>query len=231
MPTVLITGANRGLGLEWTRQYLEAGWRVFATCRHPEAADALRGLIAGHGHATLYRLDVTSPQDLRSLQMDLETEPIDVLLNNAGVYLDKFDPGLGGLHFDAWEGSFAVNTLGPARVTEAFLDNVARSGRKLVVAITSHMGSIAEIGSPGAYAYRASKAALNAVMKGMSLELKGRGIGVLLLHPGWVRTRMGGPDGPLSPAQSVAGMRELVEGFTLDRSGSFLRYNGTVIPW
>jgi len=231
MPTILITGANRGLGLEWTRQCLEVGWRVIATCRHPEAAEDLRQAIAGHDQAVLYRLDVTDAQDLRSLRMDLETEPIDVLLNNAGVYLDKFDPGLGGLHFDAWERSFAVNTLGPARVTETFLDNVARSERKLVLAITSHMGSIAEIGAPGAYAYRASKAALNAVMKGMSLELKPRGVGVLLLHPGWARTRMGGPDGLLSAAQSVAGMRALMERFTLDQSGSFLRYNGTLIPW
>ena len=231
MPTALVTGANRGLGLEWTRQYLAAGWRVIATCRHPESADALRQTVAGHGQAHVCRLDVTSVQDLRSLQMDLETEPIDVLLNNAGVYLDKFDPGLGGLHFDAWERSFAVNTLGPARVTEAFLDNVARSERRLVVAITSHMGAIAEITSPGAYAYRASKAALNAVMKGMSLELMARGVGVLLLHPGWVKTRMGGPEGPLSPQQSVTGMRELVERFHLEQTGAFLRYNGTRIPW
>jgi NAD(P)-dependent dehydrogenase (short-subunit alcohol dehydrogenase family) len=231
MPTVLITGANRGLGLEWTRQYLAAGWRVIATCRHPEDATDLHATLGGHSKAFLYRLDVTDAQDLRSLRMGLETEPIDVLLNNAGVYLDKFDPGVGGLHFDAWEASFAVNTLGPARVTETFLDNVARSERRLVVAITSHMGSIAEINSPGAYAYRASKAALNAVMKGMSLELRARGVGVLLLHPGWVRTRMGGPDGPMSPEPSVASMRALVERFTLEQSGSFLRYNGTLIPW
>jgi NAD(P)-dependent dehydrogenase (short-subunit alcohol dehydrogenase family) len=231
MPTILITGANRGLGLEWTRQYLEAGWRVIATCRYPETAEELRQAVSGHGESAVYRLDVTDAQALRSLRMDLETEPIDVLLNNAGVYLDKFDPGLGGLHFDAWERSFAVNALGPARVTETFLENVARSKHKLVVAITSHMGSIAEIDSPGAYAYRASKTALNAVMKGMSLELKTRGVGVLLLHPGWVRTRMGGPDGRLTPAQSVASMRTLVERFTPDQTGRFLRYDGTVIPW
>lgn len=231
MPTLLITGANRGLGLEWTRRCLEADWRVIATCRHPEAAPELGALVARHPKAALYRLDVCDVQDLRSLRMDLETEPIDVLLNNAGVYLDKFDPGLGGLHFDAWERTFAVNTLGAARVTETFLDNVARSSARLVVAITSHMGSIAEIEAPGAYAYRASKAALNAAMRGMSLELKPRGIGVLLLHPGWVRTRMGGPEGMLSPAESVAGMLKLVEGFRLEHSGSFLRYNGTAIPW
>jgi NAD(P)-dependent dehydrogenase (short-subunit alcohol dehydrogenase family) len=231
MPTILITGANRGLGLEWARQSLEAGWRVIATCRHPEAAGELQRLVDGQDRATVHRLDVTDAQALQSLRLDLETEPVDVLLNNAGVYLDKFEPGLGGMHFDAWERSFAVNTLGPARVTEAFLDNLSRSELKLVVAITSHMGSIGEISAPGAYAYRASKAALNAVMKGLSLELKARGIGVLLLHPGWVQTRMGGPDAPLRPDQSVAGMRELVEGFSLDRTGSFLRYNGTLIPW
>lgn len=231
MPTILITGANRGLGLEWTRQCLEAGWRVIATCRHPESAEHLRQVVAGHPQAVIHRLDVTDVQDLASLRMELETEPIDVLLNNAGVYLDKSDPGLGGLHFEAWQPSFAVNTLGPARVTETFLDNLARGRRKLVVAITSHMGAIAEIESPGAYAYRASKSALNAVMKGMSLELKDRGVGVLLLHPGWVRTRMGGPEGRLRASESVAGMLALVDSFSLRQTGRFLRYDSTVIPW
>ncbi|MGC1954030.1 MAG: SDR family NAD(P)-dependent oxidoreductase, partial [Gammaproteobacteria bacterium] len=130
-----------------------------------------------------------------------------------------------------WEATFQVNTMGALRVTEAFVEHVARSARRLIVAITSHMGSIAEIEGPGSYYYRSSKAALNAAMKGLSLELKPRGIGVLLLHPGWVQTRMGGSSASLAASDSVAGMRRLLEQFTLADTGRFLRYNGTEIPW
>ncbi len=232
MPTILITGANRGLGLEWTRQYAEAGWRVHATCRHPEEADALRELAAARPGVSVAPLDVTRDDQLEGLAAALAGEAIDVLLNNAGVYFEKFDEdALGRIHYDQWEETFRVNTLGPVRVTEALAGAVARSGRRLVVAITSHMGSIAEIQSPGSYAYRSSKAALNAAMRGLSHELRPRGIGVLLLHPGWVRTRMGGPGAPLEAEESVRGMRALVEGFRPDRSGRFFRYNGSEIPW
>lgn len=206
-PSAMITGANRGLGLEWARQYAEAGWRVFASCRRPEEADDLRVLADGHPRVSVHRLDVTDSEELRTLQLDLEDARIDVLLNNAGVYLDKFMGDVGGIDYDVWLRSFAVNTLGAVRVSEAFIGQVARSEKKLVVAISSHMGSIAEIGAPGNYAYRSSKAALNAAMKGLSHALAPRGIGVLLLHPGWVKTRMGGPDAPLTPAQSVRNSR------------------------
>ena len=230
-PGMLITGANRGLGLEWARQYAEAGWRVHASCRHPGEADELRALAATHPGVSVHRLDVTDSEQLRTLQLDLEDASIDVLLNNAGVYLDKFMSDLGGIDYEVWLRTFAVNTLGAVRVSEAFVGQVARSGKKLVVAISSHMGSIAEIAEPGHYAYRSSKAALNAAMKGLSHALAARGIGVLLLHPGWVSTRMGGPDAMLTPAQSVRGMRALVDHFKPELNGRFFRYNGTEIPW
>jgi NAD(P)-dependent dehydrogenase (short-subunit alcohol dehydrogenase family) len=231
MPSVFITGANRGLGLEWVRQYAVAGWRVHASCRHPETAHELSALAAGYASLCVHRLDVTDAAQVRMLRLDPEQSAIDILVNNAGVYLDKFSGELGRLDFDAWRRTFEVNTLGAARVTEALSDRLAKSEKKLVVAITSQMGSIAEIASAGRYAYRASKAALNAVMKGLSLELKERGIGVLLLHPGWVETRMGGPSAPLTPEESVRGMRALVENFTPGMSGRFFRYNGIEIPW
>ena len=230
-PSVMITGANRGLGLEWARQYAEAGWRVFASCRRPEEADDLRVLADRHPRVSVHRLDVTDSEQLRTLQLDLEEARIDVLLNNAGVYLDKFMGDVGGIDYDVWLRTFAVNTLGAVRVSEAFIGQVARSEKKLVVAISSHMGSIAEIGAPGNYAYRSSKAALNAAMKGLSHALVPRGIGVLLLHPGWVGTRMGGPDALLTPAQSVRGMRALVESFRPEMSGRFLRHDGSTLPW
>ena len=231
MNTILVTGANRGLGLEWARQYAAAGWRVHATCRHPESAAELAALVSHHDTVSIHRLDVCDSEQIHTLQLDLEEARIDVLLNNAGVYLDKFASEFGGIDYEAWSRTFAVNTLGAVRVSEAFAGQVARSKKKLVVAITSHMGSITEITSAGNYAYRSSKAALNAAMKGLSWALMGRGIGVLLLHPGWVKTRMGGPDAPLAIGESVAGMRKLVDGFAPEMNARFFRYNGTEIPW
>ena len=230
MTSVLVTGSSRGIGLEWCRQYAEAGWRVFATCRHPQTADALRDLARPHPRLTVHRLDVADPESVYALRADLQDEAIDVLVNNAGVYFEKHAP-TAALRYDEWLQTLAVNTLGPVRVTEALGDLVARSHRRLVVTLSSHMGAIADIVTPGDTAYRSSKAALNAAMKGLAAALGERGVGVLLLHPGWVRTRMGGPDAALTPAASVAAMRTLVEAFRMDMSGRFLRYDGTEIPW
>lgn len=232
MPSIFITGSNRGLGLEWARQYALEAWRVFASCRHPEEATELNDLAERYPNLSVHRLDVTQQDEIQAMAADLDGENIDMLLNNAGVYLEKYDDTVGvGLSYDNWLYTLQVNTLGPARVTEAFIDHVARSKRRLIIAITSHMGSIAEISSPGSYYYRSSKAALNASMKGLSLELRSRGVSVVLLHPGWVQTRMGGPGAQITPTQSVSGMRTIVEHFRLADSGRFFRYNGTEIPW
>ena len=230
MSSVFVTGSNRGLGLEWCRQYAEAGWRVFATCRHPESADALHDLARIQPLLSVHRLDVTRPESVYAVRAELQNESIDVLVNNAGTYLEKYAP-TAELRYDEWRQTLEVNTLSPLRVTEALLELVARSQRRLVVAISSHMGSIAEISAPGDTCYRSSKAALNAAMKGLSIALGEHGIGVLLLHPGWVRTRMGGWDAPLTVAESVTGMRARVDAFSLDMSGRFLRYDGADIPW
>ncbi len=231
MPSILVTGANRGLGLEWCRQCLAAGWRVYATCRHPELARELQELAGGHAGLSLHRLDVTQPQDLGALRAELAEAPLDVLVNNAGVYLEKYAPDA-AIRYDEWLYTLAVNTLGAVRVSESFAHNVARSQRRLIVAVSSHMGSIADISSPGSYCYRSSKAALNAAMRGLALAYRPLGIGVLILHPGWVKTRMGGWDeAPLTPEQSVAGMRRLVEGYRPEMSGRFYRYDGQELPW
>lgn len=230
-PIVLITGSNRGLGLEWCRQYAQAGWRVLATCRFPAQAEELQQLEGEYSALTRHRLDVTDPDQIDALAKELADHPIDLLINNAGVYFEKYVQPEQATDYEAWAHTFRVNTMGAMRVSRAFLDHVRRSQKRLIVAITSHMGSIAEIDSPGSYYYRSSKAALNAAMKGFSLELRPQQIGVLLLHPGWVRTRMGGPNGPLSPQESVKGMRILVDAFRLADSGRFLRYDGSEIPW
>lgn len=232
MPKVLVTGSNRGLGIEWVRQYAAEGWRVFATCRHPAEANELNKLAAKQETLTIHRMDVTRQDEISALARELLNESIDVLINNAGIYLEKYDgTNLDKLRFDDWELTLRVNTLGCLRVTSALKEMVARSERRLVVAISSHMGSITEIANAEGYYYRSSKAALNAAMRGLSLELKPLGMGVLILHPGWNNTRMGGPDAPFRPIDTVSGMRQIIEGFSLKNTGQFLRFDGVEIPW
>ena len=232
MHTVLISGSNRGLGLEWARQYAAAGWRVHATCRNPEEAVSLQQLAGENPKVAVHRLDVTQAEEIDQLCAELGDAPIDLLVNNAGIYRERWGRDtLGQINYTDWLDTLAVNSLGPMRLSEALIDNLAHSERRLIVAITSHMGSIAEIGSPNDSAYRSSKAALNAAMKGLALDVGSRGIGVLLLHPGWVRTRMGGEQAPLSTQESVAGMRRLVAMYQPHQSGHFFRYDGSEIPW
>lgn len=232
MASVLITGSNRGMGLEWVRQYAAAGWRVYATCRYPEEAEELLQLAESQPLVSILKLDVTRPDDVQVVAGALGESPIDILVNNAGVYFERWGQDkLGQIDYGDWQTTFSVNTLGAMRVSEALIDLIARSERRLIVTITSHMGSIAEILTPNDYAYRSSKAALNAAMKGLSLEVAERGVGILLLHPGWVRTRMGGEDASLTPQESVRAMRLLVEKFGLSQSGHFYRYDGSAIPW
>jgi NAD(P)-dependent dehydrogenase (short-subunit alcohol dehydrogenase family) len=231
MPNILISGANRGIGLEFARQYAEANWRVLATCRHPAEAVALQEL-ATRENVTVHRLDVTRPDDICDIAWNVRDTPIDVLLNNAGVYLEwhYLGPELGAIRYDDWLRTIEVNTFGAVRLTEKLYPNVERSKRRLVAVVTSHMGSIADIDSPGSYYYRSSKAALNAAMQGLARALLPRGVGVLLLHPGGVKTRMGPADG-ISPEQSVRGMRGIIERFDPVDSGCFIRYDGTLMPW
>lgn len=232
MASVLVTGSNRGLGLEWVRQYAREEWRVYATCRHPMEARELKALAEQEKRISVHRLDVTKPEEINALAVDLMKEPIDLLVNNAGVYLEKFaEVGLRKIRYEDWIYTFQVNTLGAVRVTEAFQEHLARSERRLVVVISTHMASIADIAAPGAYYYRSTKAALNAVMEGLTHELRPKGVGVLILHPGWVQTRMGGEGTPLMPSESVQGMRSLVEKFALNESGRFFRYDGVKMPW
>jgi NAD(P)-dependent dehydrogenase (short-subunit alcohol dehydrogenase family) len=230
MPSMFITGANRGLGLEWVCQYAREGWRVYASCRHPAEADALKALAEKNSSISIHRLDVTKADDVRAIIWEMEGKSIDVLVCNAGVYLEKGRPEFGCLRYSEWDTTFEVNTKGAVRVIEALVGNVERSDKKLVVSISSHMGSIADIQSPGSYYYRSSKAALNAVMQALCVELKTQGIGVLILHPGGVKTRMG-PRGGISPEESVSGMRRIIERFTIADTGRFFRYDGEELPW
>ena len=227
MSTSLITGANRGIGLEFTRSFAKDGWRVHACCRHPDKAKELQALQSDA--VSVHRLDVTDGLKVASLARELAEEPIDLLLNNAGVYGPR--TGLGEVDYDEWLSVFAVNTLAPLRLAERFVEHVARSERKLIVNISSRMGSNADNSGGGAYIYRSSKAALNAVSKSLSLDLAERGITVVVLHPGWVQTDMGGESAQITARESVAGLRKVIHRLTTAESGRFFAYDGTEIPW
>ena len=231
MSTVLVTGANRGLGLEFARQYAAESWQVLAACRAPDAATDLQGLAAkSGGRIRVIQMNVTDAASARAAAAALKGEAIDLLLNNAGV---GGPPGqqLGNLDYAAWARVLDINSLGPMRVVEAFLENVAKSGLKQIVTITSGMGSIEDNASGGRYAYRSSKAAVNMVMKSLSVDLAPRGITCIVMNPGWVRTDMGGSGGKLSPAESIQAMRSVIAALKPEDSGKFLNYTGKPYPW
>jgi NAD(P)-dependent dehydrogenase (short-subunit alcohol dehydrogenase family) len=225
--TVLITGAGRGIGLEFARQYAETGWQVHATCREPKSASELLTLP---GEVTVHKLDVTHPKQIGHLQRELEGVPIDLLINNAGV-IGPRERSIGNMDYDAWEEVLRINTLAPIRIAEAFLDNVLASDKKLIVSITSVYGSIGSNNSGGSYVYRSSKAALNAAMRSLAIDLRDEGVTVVVFHPGWVRTDMGGPNATVTPQDSVAGMRALIDLLKPSQSGHFYGYDGAEIPW
>lgn len=231
MATVLITGANRGLGLEFCRQYAEQGWHVIACCRNPDDAFDLNNLASRHPDIQLETLDVSEFEQIDALSRKLAGLSIDVLINNAGIYTDNKGNGFGQLDYQAWAKSLVINTEAPVKMAEAFLSQIKCSDKKLIVNISSLMGSIADNDSGGSIFYRSSKAALNAAMKSLAIGLKDQSVGVLIFHPGWVKTDMGGPNALINAEQSITGMCALIDNFSLDQSGSFVKYDGTPMPW
>jgi NAD(P)-dependent dehydrogenase (short-subunit alcohol dehydrogenase family) len=229
MPSVLVTGANRGLGLEFAKQYAESGYRVFATARDPARAGDLQKLAKLRDNLSIHTLDVGDPDTIAALAKELGAESIDILLNNAGT-MGPRKQSFGRIDYEGMIETFEINTLGPLRMAEAFVEQVARSQRKMMVAVTSGMGSIAD-SSGGSYAYRASKSALNMSYHNLALDLKGRGIIALVINPGWVQTDMGGASAPTKVEDSIAAMRRVFDGMTLEQSGSFMDYKGGTYPW
>ena len=227
--TVVVTGANRGLGLEFARQYLADGWRVHACCRRPEAARALAASLDG-ADGVAHRLDVTDGGSVRALRRALGDEAVDVLVNNAGVF-GGARQSVRDIDYDMWETTVRTNVLGPYRTVEALADRLAAGSMKVVANVSSLMGSIADNRSGGHHVYRTSKTALNMVTTDLARDLAGRGIAVLAFHPGWARTDMGGPDAPISPAESVAGMRRSIAAAGPAESGRFLDHEGRPLDW
>jgi len=232
MDTVLITGSNRGIGLEFARQYAADGWRVLACCRHPEKADALNSLAALYpGLMTVHALDVADPVQIDRLAQELAENTIDLLVNNAGIYPDSDKKGFGHIDYAEWVQAFRINTMAPLKLAEAFSAQISRSRLKTIVTITSMMGSIEDNRGGGSYIYRSSKAAVNMVMKTLAIDLKPLGIMSAVFHPGWVKTDMGGPNAMITTEQSVSGIRRLIGKLSIAESGKFFAYNGQMIPW
>jgi len=236
MPTVLVTGCNRGLGLEFVRQYLADGWRVLACAR--TASTELKELMSSHDTLSCHGLEMTDHSGIDALAAELSATPIDVLLLSAGTMggVDFATKGLsvggfGDSDFADWEQVLRINTLGPMKMSEAFVEHVQRSDQRKIVALSSMVASMQINTAGGLYAYRSSKAALNAVMRSMSVDLANRKIIALPIHPGWARTDMGGSQAPVAPEESVSGMRRVIDGLTLAQSGRFLCYDGTEMPW
>jgi len=236
MPVVLITGTNRGLGLEFTRQYCAAGWRVIATCRDPATSPELSSLHAQHPLLELHAVDVSDFTTIDRLAARLAGTAIDVLLNNAGVFgprpVNGGDPRqtFGSIDYGIWADVLRVNLMAPMKMAEAFIAHVAASTQKKIVAVSSIEGSI-ERAKGGIYAYRTSKAALNMLMRGLARDVAGRGIATAAFCPGWIKTRMGGANAPLEAPPSIDGVRAVIDRLTLETSGRFWLWNGEQLPW
>ncbi|SFK56162.1 NAD(P)-dependent dehydrogenase, short-chain alcohol dehydrogenase family [Nitrosomonas aestuarii] len=232
MKTVLITGTNRGIGLEFVRQYADDGWRVLACTRNPSTSSELNQLAAQFPDVIhIHALDVTNHEQIAQLSHELSTDKIDLLINNAGVYPTVRGATFHQVDYDAWGHAFKVNSMAPLKMADAFFSQISRSELKKIVSITSKMGSVADNRGGGSYVYRSSKSALNIVMKSLALDLESKGFIVALLHPGWVRTDMGGPNGLISAEKSVSGMRHVIDGLTHTDTGKFFAFDGQIVPW
>jgi NAD(P)-dependent dehydrogenase (short-subunit alcohol dehydrogenase family) len=222
MPTILIIGASRGLGLEFVRQYAAEGWRVLATIRDP-----LKGRAVSDAGAEVYVCDVGDLGSISRLALALGETRLDIILHNAGIYGEK--QSFGAIDADAFLKVMRIDALAPLKTAEALVDRLTEHG--IFAATSSNMGSLSDNSSGGSYAYRAGKVALNMIIKSLAVDLAPRGIRTVALSPGWVRTDMGGPNAPLDPHESVAGMRAVLEGLSSGDSGRMIHYDGRVLDW
>ncbi|WP_434761880.1 SDR family oxidoreductase [Vibrio fortis] len=228
MSTIFITGANRGIGLSLTEQYLELGHTVYSTYRDQNSATSLIAMCEQYPQLTCLQLDVTDYPAVAELTNKLDN--IDILINNAGYYGPK-GYGLGNTDVDEWRRVFEVNSIAPLKLVESMLPNLAQSTVKKIACLSSKVGSMAENTSGGGYIYRSSKAALNSVVKSLSNDLTSQGFTVLALHPGWVQTEMGGPNALIDTSTSAKGLIQVIEQSSLESSGHFINYDGYAIAW
>tara|TARA_Y100000389_G_C17405712_1_gene487900 strand:- start:730 stop:1416 length:687 start_codon:yes stop_codon:yes gene_type:complete len=228
MAIVFITGANRGLGLEFVKEFTEKKYEVIATCRDLDSSSDLNALAKSNLTIQLHQLDVSNTKNIQELANKLQDKPIDILINNAGIYRSGI---FNSVNKDSWVESFITNTIGPYEVIEHFLPNILKGRERKVVSITSKMGSIDDNTSGGSYIYRSSKTALNSMMRSLTHDLKSHNIATMTLHPGWVRTDMGGPGGWIDVKESVSGMIDQISNLSLQNTGQYIDYAGKIIKW
>jgi NAD(P)-dependent dehydrogenase (short-subunit alcohol dehydrogenase family) len=228
---VLITGASRGIGLEMVKYGIEQNWRIFACCRHPQQADSLLAVAKlANGRVTVHVADMDELATVQALAYELRNEAIDILINNAGVYgsdRSKF----GNVDVHSWINTFKVNSIAPLKVAEALIEQVRMGDKKIIACMSSKMGSMADNGYGNSYIYRSSKAALNAVVKSMSIDLKDEGIKCVALHPGWVKTDMGGPNAEITTRECVTSLFNIILSLQPEDGGRFIDIDGADIPW
>ena len=224
---VLITGTSRGIGLELARQYAQDGARVLACCRSPQSTEALQGL-AKTGRVSVHAMDVADENSIRAAAREIGDRPLDILINNAGISGGK-NQSLDNIDTADWLQAFQAMSIGPFRVVQAFRENLRRAENPKIVTVTSQIGA-STWGSGGIYVYASAKAAVNRVMQSLARDLKDEAI-VALVHPGWVRTDMGGANADISPEESAAGIRKLAAGLTRADTGKFYKWNGDIHPW
>jgi len=222
MATAFITGTNRGIGFELVRQYAAEGWRVHAASRHPQSCESIHGEVFSH------HLDVADARQIANLGAELQAESFDLVINNAGVYSPETET-LDTFSVAKWDTCVRVNALAPLLIARALLGSLSPADAKLVN-ISTRNASMA-LANDNGFGYGASKAALNAITKSLSVDLAARGVAVLAITPGWVRTDMGGDDADLGVEESVAGIRTVIAQATMANSGRFLAHDGEVVPW
>ena len=230
METILVTGANRGIGLELVKQYCNQNYQVIGTYRNENTSGEFISMSRNLNNLKVYSLDVSSDQSLKDFSSKLGDTPVDIFINNAGVFGPR-DSSFNNVDERNWISVFQTNAIAPLLLTQLIIENLRNGSQKKLIYITSKMGSIDDNKSGGAYIYRSSKTALNSVVKSISLDLAKDGMKVALLHPGWVRTDMGGPNGLIDTTTSVSGMIEVIDRLSQSDSGCFFNYDGSKIPW
>lgn len=223
MPTIVITGCDTGLGVEFARQYAAEGHRVLATCLDPDTAHDTRAI---KGNVEVMKLDMTDHGDIAALGRHLAGAPVDILVSNAGI--GRPHPPFGQTDYDNWRRILETNLIGPMKLAETLVDNIAAGELKIMAFVSSRMGSIALNNSGGSYAYRSSKAGLNMMVKGLAVDLAPRQISVIALHPGWAATE---PGGRVPVAESVSGMRGVIHRAGRHHTGIFQTYADQPLPW
>ena len=230
MANILVTGANRGIGIEFVGQYLNEGNEVIATYRNENSSMDLIKMGNERSNLKLLQLDVSSNKSLNSFAENLGDSPIDIFINNAGVYGPR-NSSFGNVDEENWIPAIKINAIAPILLTQLIIKNIRSGADKKLIYITSKMGSIDDNKGGGAYVYRSSKTALNSVVKSLSVDLENEGMTVALIHPGWVKTDMGGPSALIDKDTSVRGMTEVISNLDISSTGNFYNYDGSIIPW